>query len=301
MINDDIVIYDYYAYIKQLQMWEVCNSGIGFGYKFDNYNYSLIHKLYENNYITENQFSFVQETAETKGEIVLGSISHYYDINTFMFKGKCNVIKSNSYWSCGINSIKYENETFDNNGDVIEVGFHSVMKYSIHSKQVLTMIHKVMKDKCMEVVYNMDENKLLCDKKSVLNSTYNIIIDFGSQMIEIPLHMLFQCDNEGRETCLSTFLYIENDSSLTHILNPSTQIIFGPLFFKIFKIITFNYDDNSIAFYSNTIKIFSSNNKDNNNKQLELIYIELALLFPFIIINLILKYYINNPLKYNTY
>lgn len=300
-LNDDIVIYDYYMFIKDIQIWDVCNSGIGFAYKFNNYNYSIIHKLYDNNYIKDKQFSFIQRTTKTKGEIVIGSLISQYDIDKLNYKGKCNVIKTNSYWSCGIYSIKYENEIFDNNGDIIEVGFHSVMKYSINSKHLVKMIQKVMKDKCNEAIYNVDENRLLCDKKSIDDSKYNIIFDFGFQ-IEIPLHILFQCDDDKNETCLSTFLYMNNDTSVSHILNPSTSIIFGSPFLKMFKIVTFNYDDNSITFYSDQFKIISSSSyiKHNYNNRLKIIYIELYLLFPFILIHLILKYYINNYLKNNT-
>lgn len=288
-INENIVIDDFHMYINNIQDWAVCNSGYGFGFKFENENFSIIHKLYETKYINKKQFSFIQTSTPTSGKIILGEVSQM-EINNIEFIGKCNVIQDNIYWSCGIKYIQFETEICGNNNTIIEVAFHSVTKYSIHSEQIVKIVRKVLGNKCEDIIYNANENRLLCDKQSIFNSKYYIHFVF-EYIIDIPLNMLFQCNSkENTNKCISTFLYIFNDKSIQHILNPNTKIIFGSFFFKLFKLITFNYDNKSITFYSNTINISPYNN---TNTILHLINITLYILIPFTLIQLIIYYYIH--------
>ena len=260
--NNHITIAPFKMYIAYNQI-EEHNKGFGFGFKFKDKSFSFIHSLYTYNYINFPLFIFSQ--VNIKGKSLMNVYfglpdNNELNLSTYKSYGKCRVNNEIDAWSCKGNKIKLSNS--NNELDIKNVIFGSNVYGMICSNRFLEFISKSYPS--MNMVIDKGR-KILKDQKDKVNKLLkgqNIMIEFGNRMkMTIPILDLFTCD---KDLCMSQFYGGVQYKKVDEGYN----ILLGRNMFYLFNAILFDYDDQSVSFYSNNINIINvdehtslSNNK----------------------------------------
>ena len=108
---NNITIKNFLLNIVYVPRYYSYESGIGFAYKFEDEHYSLMHRLYNDNYIPKMQFSIIPRTnKESLWYITIGGIPEK-NKKKGQYEGKCYVNKAKSGWGCHLKAIHYGNLT----------------------------------------------------------------------------------------------------------------------------------------------------------------------------------------------
>ena len=266
-------------------------------------SYSLIHYLYNHHLITKRIFMIENYVSHDAGLLYIGDYVSQELFNNALFSYVPTT--TSSQWSVMLNYIFlgniYDNYQYDENSNRFHLDFHLSNYYTVNQPVFFcynddmsyvplkffnflidTYFKDFMaKDICKTIIYDDDIEGIICKReiKSKATKINFIIKDFSLRMS----HLLFDVNN------------INDDSEYTFKFifaakKEEDVFIFGSTFLGEF-IISFDYDNNQIGFFSSTSKdliIINSNSK--NNCVIYLLMCNVLLLLYSIINSLYIKH-----------
>lgn len=256
-------------------------------YKYNDINFSLIHS-----YKRAHILSYASFTIESDKNIYLGLQTDELDRKKMKYKGKCDVDKNKSFWGCHFKGIKSNNQYYKDNEYVsFSTTTHmiavpeSIMKFLFYS----VFEEYIKKDICSYNVYNKPKASSFSCMCNLINESFpNISLFFDDYEFIISYPDLFE---RIYNSCIFIFKY---DSTLSSDYTIGLNFIYHYL-------TKFDYEDNTISFYSDVHEIIRHSTRD------EIIYPVCVLYF---IISLILisgvfylslyKYFTNKKENSNT-
>ena len=229
--------------------------GLGFEINPYKFKYSFINQLYEKNLISKRIFSIDYNN----NKINFGSESN---IKTF---GKCSIIKeikdwnnklSNPNWQCEIKGFF----TGKNKEKLIEIEkrFSFLTLLSFHSHHIMNIpfsLYNQLKDNYFKDLINegkcnaterFEKLVFLCDSKIDLKD--DIYFSFGNWGLKIPKNkILYEQEIGCLDTCfyVSVFQYDLKDGDL------NKNLMVMPINFMKDYLISYDYDNKEVGFYSN--------------------------------------------------
>ena len=250
-------------------------------------NFSLINTLYRKKIISYKRFSFVKDNENIK--LILGGIPSEY-MNT-KYKGTCKVVNK-KYWGCNLTQVnlyvKYDNRTssgyFMNKkeNDYYSLFQTNSKQISVPSRYYDFLHQSYMKQMINQEVCNLNPDKqYVCKSSFVSNLSFSLELDFDGMSLQLDTKDLFE-DNG----VWSSLIIKRND-------NPNEWKIGTGVLHKLN--ILFDYDDQSISFYSNENTITESKLKTeikrNKNISISCIKTNIVMLMMINFYLLFLKYY----------
>lgn len=260
---NNITIKNFLLNIVYVPRYYSYESGIGFAYKFEDEHYSLMHRLYYDNYIPKMQFSIIPRTnKESLWYITIGGIPEK-NKKKGQYEGKCYVNKAKSGWGCHLKAIHYGNLTKKFERYAL---FQTALYPSVNSYEFKNWIDNVILQQYFDTkeceIYTI-QKRVQC-KIEAIEKTGDFIFEFNDVNLTISLKHFFQ---KERNVYISTYDYSSRDN----------HIALGFLFMEYFNWITFDYEDHSIQFASDKIKI-SPNLVDNSNNIIYLLILSTIIL-----------------------
>ena len=226
------------------------DQGVGLGFKFKDEEYSFIHQLYKNKHIDRLIYAIHFDGNYYGGSVLFGGLPN--DIKEYnKYKGNCKVDDHFSSWGCNVTNIKIKEINVQLNNYTI---FHSTFYGVFYSKMLFKLFSEGLQEQISEHtcgLYNEGENVstfIMCDKEFILNSNLTLNISFNNLIVSLPIKELFE-RGAGKDMFVSM---IYNNPSPYY---SKYDIIFGSHFFKLFNYTVFDYENNEINFYSNSISI----------------------------------------------
>ena len=235
-LNNDTQKLKYSFYIFH---YDVFPRSLGFGYKFENNSFSIVHSLKKKGYIDRLIFSFVPLKPnirnEEVGSMYFGALPK--EIVSNKYKAQCKV-SDEIAWNCKLNEVWIDNYQYKNN---------YYMKFSTDFISFIpTDFFLFLKRSIFGIGYNLyfssDSNSIYCDKQYIkkFNSTISFII--GDYNFTFRLRDLFACNIEKPYVC--QFMLYNNEKI------PNQWIIGNHIWSQY--ITSFDYEQGQISFYSNT-------------------------------------------------
>lgn len=214
---------------------------IGFSYKYDNINFSLIHKLKQNNIIEQNAFSLGPAyDSEDEGAMYLGGMPENY--KKHRKKATCNVSNKYKSWGCNFQYIFIDNDI--NKGYYIDkyLTFDSLNKFITIPRDFFDFIvgnvfDKLLSNDICEIIEEKGMRKIKCKCKEIetIPDITFVVDDFLYVFQRLDLF-----ENLAYATCYSYFQ--------TNLTSNDDSIIMGCGFFKKYFTL-FDYDNHVIEFY----------------------------------------------------
>ena len=214
---------------------------IGFSYKYDNINFSLIHKLKQNNIIEQNAFSLGPAyDSEDEGAMYLGGMPENYKKRRK--KATCNVSNKYKSWGCNFQYIFIDNDI--NKGYYIDkyLTFDSLNKFITIPRDFFDFIvgnvfDKLLSNDICEIIEEKGMRKIKCKCKEIetIPDITFVVDDFLYVFQRLDLF-----ENLAYATCYSYFQ--------TNLTSNDDSIIMGCGFFKKYFTL-FDYDNHVIEFY----------------------------------------------------
>lgn len=242
----DRVNIDYYSEVSYcFYLVEFCDikdlngdSTFAFGYKIKNESFSLVHQLNQNGFIKSKSF-FIEGTYSSVGKIHFGNLS-INKLRKFPYNSFCLVDQKHDKWGCKLYSFQIgisftyfveesENYFYFDTG-IYEIFFPQKAFYSIFNK------FKYFNQNC-KLSQGFTIHSFICPKK-IFNSIKFISFNIGGFLLPISLEELFFCGNQNLCRCI-----------IQHSTKRPNDFIFGSSFYWIY-IVGFNYNENSISFFS---------------------------------------------------
>ena len=235
-LNNETQKMNYSFYIFH---YDVFPRSLGFGYKFENNSFSIVHSLKRERYIDRLTFSFIPLRPnirnEEVGSIYFGTLPK--EIVSNKYKAQCKV-SDEIAWNCKLTEIWIDSYQYKNN---------YYMKFSTDFISFIpTDFFLFLKRSIFCIGYNLyfssDSNSIYCDKQYIkkFNRTISFIID--DYNFTFRLRDLFACDTQKQYVCQ---LMLYNNEKI-----PNQWIIGNNLWSHY--ITSFDYEQGQITFYSDT-------------------------------------------------
>ena len=251
---NNITISNFFQFVTNRRVHNSLDLGLALGYKFVNESYSIIHQLYNLNYIDHLLYTF--EPLDGKGILHLGEIP---EINRFPYTGHCKVEVGHFTWGCNLTGIKYNDRFYPFN---IYSIFHSAYDEMFLSEDIFNFfVNEVLKDEikehgCVVRANGQETIKWMecSDRVDHLNLN-DFSLFFGDMNVKIKLKDFFKpYSNRSLRVNVHKFNFYNN------------SIVIGFKFLQIFNLSVFNYENNLITFYSDKPKICMTSIKSNDKK-----------------------------------
>ena len=265
--DEKSVIKDYHYYLTNSHNFDLINGksiGFGFAFKFEDERFSLIHQLFSQGKISKKAFGIGDYITQSEyGDLYYGGIPEE-DIQNKQFKGKCKVNPSYSTWSCKLISVDIGGNSYYTENE--HMYFQTNSKFMIVPKKFLLFLNftilKQFNGNCFFREYGNAIHTFKCIN-DIVYVLPNYTFVFDDYTFSIPMKEFFQLGNEISESILLSDTKITGDKDIW---------VFGNHFLsKYIKL--FDYDDESITFYSDQYLIKPNKNKKiyNNNISQKLI------------------------------
>lgn len=258
--DEKSVIKDYHYYLTNLDNYNLINGksiGFGFAFKFEDERFSLIHQLFSQGIIQKKAFGIGEyNTQSDYGSLYYGGIPEEETLNK-QFKGKCKVNSSYSTWSCNLKSVDIGGNSYHTENDYMY--FQTNSKFMIVPKRFLLFLNLTILNHYNGNCFFREYGDAIITFKCINDIVYmlpNYTFVFDDYSFSIPMKEFFHFGDEISESILL---------SDTKITEGKDIWMFGNHFLsKYIKL--FDYDDESITFYSDQylIKPNKNNKKDNN-------------------------------------
>ena len=240
----DITFNNYYFYYFRNVFTGL--DSISLAYKFNNNNFSIVHQLFYNNIIDNNQFSISRQGTFTSYVFTFGGIPK--EISNNKYKYKCNVLTyiKDSSWNCKLNSIYFFNNNnnkilYQHTNDLTTVSFQTNEDIIYSSENFFTfVIEHILKDQfmkgdCKHENYTVFQRvTCICNSLNTIPNLY-IVIDNVHYILDYK--MLF---SNLLGVCV---LLIKPRKEHEHVLR------IGSTFFNMYSTL-FDYDLNTITIYT---------------------------------------------------
>lgn len=255
-------------------------------YKYDDIDFSLIHSYKKEHILSYASFSLEKEN------IYFGLKNDDLDSKNLKYKGKCDVDKNKNFWGCHFKGIKSRNQYYKDNEYVSfstttrMIGVpESIMKFLFYN----VFEEYIKRDICSYNIYDKPKAMsfgCMCDLLDQTFPNVSLLFDNYEFIISYP-HSFEKIYN----SCIFIFKY---DSTL------SSGYVIGLSF--IYKFLTkFDYEDNTISFYSDTHPIIRHLTREDIIYPFFMLYfiIDIMLISGILYLGLY-KYYTNKKESSNT-
>ena len=233
-------IKDYSMYITNQLIISIQEKGIAFGYHYEKASFSLVHNLYKNGIISKLQFTFHNSKRGLEGHLIIGDNPNDEHLS-LPYQGIIKINKRLPTWGFNLEKIIYNNNVYTINLPCIINSVSNDMFTSDILYKIMLSIFKE-KDDCKET-----KRRIQC--RNINKNEEKLTFIFDNINIEFKLKDLFDINH------LSTIVMNNNDS-----LSSFDGIILGIDFLNKFNFVLFDYSNNQIGFYSNSIPITEKKN-----------------------------------------
>lgn len=250
-------------------------------------NFSLINILYRNKMISYKRFSFVKDNDNIK--LILGGIPSIYT-NT-QYKGSCKVV-DNKYWGCNLTQVnlyvKYDNRTSSGNFmNKKENNYYSLFQTNSKEISVPSRYYDFLHQSYMKQMINKGVCILSPDKLYVCKSSFVSVLSFTLELTFNEMILVLNTKDLFEDQGVWSSLIIKrNDNANEWKIGTGVLHKFNVLF---------DYDKNSISFYSNENKIIynktQTNMKIKKNISINCIKTNVVMLMMVNFYLLFMKYY----------
>ena len=269
---------------------ELSHEGLALGRLFENETFSLIHQLYLNKYITKKGFGFSEEENESgKGVIYFGDLPQ--EVTMEKVKGKIYVKDTNdNKWNTKVTKVLIN----QGKNDIIEYIPTFNKSYFDVNENTIYVPESFMFYLNETVFKHLIQDKYCTFSDRFDTKQYHFECSCG--VIQSFPEITFVIDNIG--LTMKNYDLFEEAFGYCYFLLESNYPEFGDLWIfqtpLINKLTTFfDYDDNSISFYSNNrVTIFNILNSNSDDIKIILLTNTLLLCIIFLCL-LIIKYYLS--------
>lgn len=275
---DDITIPFYNMYISDDYISIFADEGLSLSYKYENDSYSIVHSLYNGYNIDKKQFCIKHIENKGNRKIFFGGVPNNTHLS-LPYKGYVNIDSNQDKWSFPFSGVSYENKKYETKMNAV---IHSGVYAMMFSDKIFNYItDEIFKEQIMDKSCYIKPNKedgdtLMCDSIDIIHSTNKyIIFDFETMTLNLTYRDLF--DNKK---------FLIRTNPFRHY--SSYELILGIKFITMFKYSLFDYDSNTVSFYSDEIHIKSIS----SSNHVEICYIVIIILCLFsIVYSIYIKYY----------
>lgn len=269
---------------------ELSHEGLALGRLFENETFSLIHQLYLNKYITKKGFGFSEEENESgKGVIYFGNLPQ--EVTMEKVKGKIYVKDTNdNKWNTKVTKVLIN----QGKNDIIEYIPTFNKSYFDVNENTIYVPESFMFYLNETVFKHLIQDKYCTFSDRFDTKQYHF--ECSCSVIQSFPEITFVIDNIG--LTMKNYDLFEEAFGYCYFLIESNYPEFGDLWIfqtpLINKLTTFfDYDDNSISFYSNNrVTIFNILNSNSDYIKIILLTNTLLLCIIFLCL-LIIKYYLS--------
>lgn len=242
-INDSVE--DFHFFISKDDKYNAGASfHITFARSFDDKNFSLVHKLYDNNVIDELQFGFFNSEIKeepNQGILYIGKIP--LNLTEGRNFGSCEVVEEGSFWGCRLKYLQVMNSKLFYLGKDGLAIFNTNLQYILLPEKIFKFLEQALfatQLKTQACVHFLVTNflQIRCEKKA-LNLQEEIRFGFETDIFAFSLGELFICYVNHCESLFGIDKSRENEA-----------VIFGTVFLSKYDSI-FNYDKRRITFFVN--------------------------------------------------
>ena len=284
-----------------LQFYYVKNgstNGLTLSYHIDKTEFSLLHVLYNKNYITKRIYS-IEPLSIFDGYIHFGDVPSYLinEQNISQSKGKCDIV--NNKWACSISDVFINNTFVYNCNNKDSVMFQLREEKSYCSFEFLKFVTQSLNeqkidDKQCEIKQKDDMSYYIeCNSRDLIYGN-NITFSIGEFLFELPLSTFFYID---RNFAVSTLLYNEDKCLYVTEGKEKQCWIFGTNFILNY-VSVFNYEESMIMFICKendcnimkNMKYINSNIKVNEYKKYVLLICNVVLLMVNVLCLVLVKF-----------
>lgn len=217
-------------------------QGYSFAHKYEDESFSIIHTLYNNNQIKQKVFAF-QNGYNAK--MFIGEVP---DIH-LLYNGYFFVKESSSLWETTLNTIRVNGKSVDFNTTVV---FNSAFYNIICSNEFFGFIihdhlkNEISQNLCFQEEFDSEyhEDGIICSNEALQNFG-TLELHFNDLVISLNKDHLFDKYND-------TFM---QSKFITNPYSHYNFTILGFEFLELFNYSIFDYDKNSISFYSDRIEM----------------------------------------------
>ena len=247
------------------------HDSIGLAHSFTNNQYSIVHQLYNNNYIDKRSFTFILNEyitpkLENSNFIFFGTPSLPYVTSLHNTKHlTCKVKQHLISWGCELNKIEFNSKHIQTYALANQIGYFQTYKYNIQAPI------KFIEYLYMNMFYDYFKNGTC----KYTDGNYKKIICLNEYVGYFD-SIRFCFGNEGKCLLLRNdklFVVYSTNYMLfvieeNHINKDNDKLwLFGKYFMPFFNS-TFSYDDDSVTFYSDNYVVEELSKKMNMIKGL---------------------------------
>ena len=241
--------YNFFMLKNIVYLIEKREYGCGLSFKFQDEKFSLVHQLFNSKLIDRKSFAFEPVTGQKRGYIHFGGTPYEHRTDRFNYQGSCHVT-GNSSWGCALKSILIGNKTYSFNINTVFQSSLENMIESIKFFEIMTedVFKKEIERHVCEIVVNYEEKRYLECSPDAFDGKMNVTFEFNDLKISFPILQLF------------FFADVKYHSRFSYDYNDPNMFDFGFAFFNRFNLSIFDYDEQSIKFYSENILITQNSN-----------------------------------------
>ena len=212
--------------------------GLALGYHIKENSFSIVHKLYDNNFIDHLQFAFKNIKHESD-QFYIGGIPNNEHLN-LPYKATIKVNETLPTWGFTIDKIII-------NGKEYNIGLPAIISSASDSLFISDDLYNLFKDNILKEeieeglcqLSTADTDKYIQCIEESLNDTYGLVInnikfEFSTKIFQKSYYGVVESNYED------------------HKAHNFTGIILGPHFISQFNYTLFDYEKKQIEFYSDT-------------------------------------------------
>lgn len=228
--------------VKQTYDNPFSSTGLALGYKFDDKSFSFYYQLNQQHPLNKNQFSIHHSNQDKKGFVYFGGVPN--TVEQFKYSKKCKVNETASSWNCILKKITIGDHIIEYN---IKAIFDTSLSHIFESRKFFSYItRQIMKSYIEKGICSISEDydfkDILYCNVQVIKELSPVSFEFDDMTITLPIEDLFTFESTVVKSKFTYDFYFSEDS----------RFVFGFDFIKNFNLTTFNYDEHSITFFSNS-------------------------------------------------
>lgn len=263
ILQEEILIPDYYINILDINSTKYYDTGIGLAYKFDNEKYSLIHSLFNKGEIKSKLFA-IRPHNSSYFEFFIGGITNegasLVNENDLILRFSVN--EKNNYWGNILNKIIYDGKTYETNNYVYfnPIRHEGILSNDFFLFMTNTLKEQIQSGKCQVVQLSELVSQVKCIQNGIIELE-EIEVYFDNKAYKLNMSsFLFDCSPNSME-CNSIF-YSDKE-------NNSTDIILGYEFLSKYNLSIFNYDSKTVSIYRHAYKHEEEKTEEEEEKEID--------------------------------
>lgn len=230
--------------IDNSEYFTIRYGSLGLAHIFDNSSYSLIHQLYNQQYISKLSFGF-QPTTKSNGYFYIGGLPSVTKNNTHT--AYCKAKHNDINWSCSLTKVYFDHYYPHNNTNITHVFPNDNYSY-FQSSESKIFAPKDFINYLSETLFKtlLEKQDCFYENAPQFGMIYCSFIQFNFSMVN------FVFDSHSYKIDINDLFYCQNKRCEFDILSNkwnANSWIFGTSFLKHFSS-EFDYEKHKISFYS---------------------------------------------------